>query len=79
MPTNNQLLDTNSASAGPTSRALIEKWGRLHAVHSVLGFFATLIFPLGVDELISKTRPEAAGYSARLAKPALFLATQDVL
>ncbi len=44
MPTNNQLKAINSASAGSTSRTLVEKWGRLHAVRSVLGFAATLIF-----------------------------------
>jgi len=44
MPTNNQLKAINSAGAGPKSRMLIEQWGRLHAVRSVLGFAATLIF-----------------------------------
>jgi hypothetical protein len=44
MPTNNQLKAINSASAGSKSRTLIEQWGRLHTVRSVLGFAATLIF-----------------------------------
>src|SRR5271169_2616045 len=44
MPTNNQLKSINSTGAGSTSRMLIGKWGRLHAVRSVLGFAATLIF-----------------------------------
>jgi hypothetical protein len=44
MPTNNQLKAINSAAAGSKSRMLIEKWGTLHAVRSVLGFAATLIF-----------------------------------
>jgi len=44
MPTNRQLKAIDPASAGPTSRTLIERWGRLHAVRSALGFAATLIF-----------------------------------
>jgi Domain of unknown function (DUF1772) len=44
MPINKQLKAINSAGAGSKSRMLIEKWGRLHAVRSVLGFAATLIF-----------------------------------
>jgi anthrone oxygenase-like protein len=44
MPINNELKAINSASAGSKSRMLIERWGRLHAVRSVLGFAATLIF-----------------------------------
>src|SRR5262245_10615266 len=36
-PINKQLKSTNSASAGPKSRMLIEKWGSLHAVRSALG------------------------------------------
>src|SRR6266849_141474 len=31
MPTNRQLIATETISAGPESRALIEKWGMLHA------------------------------------------------
>ncbi len=44
MPTNNQLMAINPANASSTSRALIEKWGRLHAVRTALGFAATLTF-----------------------------------
>lgn len=44
MPTNKQLKAINSADAGSKSRMLIEKWGRLHAVRSALGFAATLVF-----------------------------------
>jgi hypothetical protein len=44
MPTNKILMATEPASAGPGSRALIEKWAALHAGRTALGFVATLIF-----------------------------------
>jgi len=44
MPTNNELMATDTASAGPETRALIETWARLHAGRTVLGVTATLIF-----------------------------------
>jgi hypothetical protein len=44
MPTNQKLMATEPASAGPEGRALIEKWAVLHAVRTMLGFAATLIF-----------------------------------
>ena len=44
MPTNRMLMTTEPASAGPASRALIEKWAALHAGRTALGFAATLIF-----------------------------------
>jgi hypothetical protein len=39
-PTNDALLATDQA--GPQTRALIEKWGMLHAVRTMLGALATL-------------------------------------
>lgn len=44
MPTNNRLLGTPVDKAGPETRALIEKWGRLHAVRTAIGAVATSIF-----------------------------------
>jgi len=44
MPTNNRLMATRVDQAGPESRALIERWGRLHAVRTALGFLATATF-----------------------------------
>jgi hypothetical protein len=44
MPTNNTLMATDPASAGPDSRALVQKWAALHAVRTMLGLAATLIF-----------------------------------
>jgi hypothetical protein len=44
MPMNKTLMATEPASAGPGSRALIEKWAALHAGRTALGVAATLIF-----------------------------------
>lgn len=44
MPTNQKLMVTDPAGAGPESRALIERWSGLHAVRAALGFIATTIF-----------------------------------
>jgi hypothetical protein len=44
MPTNNRLMVTEPAAAGPESRAMIEKWGSLHQVRTALGFAASLAF-----------------------------------
>jgi hypothetical protein len=44
MPTNRRLMATAPDAAGAESRALIEKWGRLHAVRTALGFAATAVF-----------------------------------
>src|SRR3712207_5597618 len=38
MPTNNRLMAADLTSAGPETRALIKRWGSLHAVRTVLGF-----------------------------------------
>lgn len=44
MRTNRRLMATAPASAGPESRALIEKWAGLHAVRMALGLAALLVF-----------------------------------
>lgn len=44
MPTNHELNAIEPGNAGPQSRALIEKWGGLHAVRTGLGAVATAIF-----------------------------------
>ncbi len=43
-PVNDALLATELDQAGPQTRALIVKWGALHAVRTVLGALATLAF-----------------------------------
>jgi hypothetical protein len=43
-PTNDALLATDPQQAGAQTRALIEKWGRLHAVRTALGGLATVFF-----------------------------------
>ena len=44
MPTNSKLMATQTAT--PETRALVLKWGGLHAVRTVLGFLATATFLL---------------------------------
>jgi anthrone oxygenase-like protein len=44
LPTNNALMSAEPANAGPGERALIEKWGRLHAVRSGIGVLTTILF-----------------------------------
>ncbi len=43
MPTNHVLNAIAPQDAGPKSRALIEKWGKLHAVRTALGAAATVL------------------------------------
>ncbi len=44
MPVNHTLNDIPPEQAGPASRALILKWGGLHAVRTMLGAAATILF-----------------------------------
>ncbi len=44
LPTNNLLMATDPAAAGPESRAMVEKWGALHGIRTGLGFAASLTF-----------------------------------
>jgi len=44
LPTNKALMATAPENAGPKSRALIERWARLHAVRTLLGLGATVAF-----------------------------------
>ncbi|HEX8535254.1 MAG TPA: DUF1772 domain-containing protein [Allosphingosinicella sp.] len=41
MPTNKRLLAMRPDEAGPESRSMLRKWGRLHAVRGLLGAAAT--------------------------------------
>ncbi|MBI2802757.1 MAG: DUF1772 domain-containing protein [Gammaproteobacteria bacterium] len=44
MPTNHRLLEPGRDLMSIETRALLEKWGRLHAVRSVLSLMASMIF-----------------------------------
>ncbi|GJE45278.1 DUF1772 domain-containing protein [Methylobacterium soli] len=44
MPTNRRLMAMEPGQAGPESRGLIERWGRLHAVRGALGAAAAMLF-----------------------------------
>jgi hypothetical protein len=43
-PTNDALLATEPGKAGPQTRALIVKWGALHAVRTTPGALATIAY-----------------------------------
>ena len=49
MPTNNKLKAMAIDAAGPASRAMIVRWGLLHAGRTILGIGAVLayLWPLG--------------------------------
>ena len=49
MPTNNILMATDPAKAGPETRALIVKWNKLHLVRTVLGTLAVLAFLIALS------------------------------
>jgi uncharacterized membrane protein len=44
MPTNNQLLEPGRDLTSNETRGLLEKWGRLHAVRTVLSLIASAIY-----------------------------------
>ncbi len=44
MPTNRRLLAPDRDPDAPDTRQLLEAWGRLHAVRSVLSLLATLLY-----------------------------------
>jgi len=44
MPTNRRLIATAPDSADAATRSLLERWGRLHALRSMLGVLATVLF-----------------------------------
>jgi hypothetical protein len=44
LPVNNRLNAIEPDRAGPESRALIERWGRLHARRTMLGAMASVLF-----------------------------------
>ncbi len=46
MPINHQLLALGRDLASSETRMLLEKWGRLHAVRSVLGLMASVVYIL---------------------------------
>ena len=44
MPINHRLLTPGRDIASSETRALLEKWGKLHAVRSVLGVVASVVY-----------------------------------
>jgi anthrone oxygenase-like protein len=48
MPTNHELMAMAPSDNDPQIRTLVQRWGRLHAVRSGLGFLATVLFFLSL-------------------------------
>ena len=46
-PVNKPLMALNPSDAGPQSRAMLVRWGKLHAVRSALGAVSVLLFAVG--------------------------------
>jgi hypothetical protein len=44
LPTNNQLLSPNLDKSSTETRELLVRWGRLHAVRSIVSLLALLVF-----------------------------------
>ena len=44
MPTNNRLLEPGRDLASNETRALLVKWGKLHAVRSLLSLLASIVY-----------------------------------
>lgn len=44
MPTNQRLLEPGRNMASSETHALLERWGRLHAIRSVLSLLACLVY-----------------------------------
>ncbi|KAL3081070.1 hypothetical protein niasHS_000607 [Heterodera schachtii] len=49
-PVNKRLLATNEANADENTRADLQRWGRLHAVRTVLGLIATGVYLYAVSK-----------------------------
>jgi hypothetical protein len=52
MPVNKRLQALQPIEAGPASRQLLLRWGRLHDVRSALGVVATMVFAWGIVDAI---------------------------
>jgi hypothetical protein len=44
MPTNHRLLEPGRDLSSLETRSLLEQWGRLHAVRSLLSFLAAILY-----------------------------------
>lgn len=50
-PTNRALMTTGFERAGPESRRLIIKWGKLHGVRTLLGALSIVAFLVGLIQI----------------------------
>jgi hypothetical protein len=50
LPTNRRLLSPALAKDSPEAAQLLDRWGKLHAVRSVLGFSSFLVFLFALSQ-----------------------------
>jgi hypothetical protein len=56
-PINEALMATATGTAGPATRALIEQWGHLHTMRTLLGLVATVLFAWAASRRPALRRP----------------------
>ena len=61
LPTNKLLMEIPPQNAGPKSRELIEKWGRLHTVRSVAQRHRDCAFSLGLAKIAPRLELRGGG------------------
>ena len=51
MPTNKQLESTNNDAADEATRGLVEQWGRLHSVRTLLGLLSVVAYLWAINKI----------------------------
>jgi hypothetical protein len=54
MPTNKHLLDPNLDRTSEATHRLLQRWGRLHSIRSLLSLLASVVFLLAVSSSLKR-------------------------